>query len=234
MKSLRIHYFQHVPFEGLGYIQEWASKNNHQLAATKFYQNYSLPQMANFDWLVIMGGPMGVYDFEHYPLLKEEIELIQQAIITNKTVIGICLGAQLIASALGANVYQNTTKEIGWFPLAKTEVGQKNALLNELPEHFTSFHWHGDTFDLPNNSAHLLRTKACPNQAFLYNDKVLGLQFHFEATPQTLKEMAENCRHELTPDAYIQSEQEILSKSDFCKNSNEYLDRILTKLASAE
>ena len=102
--------------------------------------------------------------------------------------------------------------------------------MNELPDYLTSFHWHGDTFDLPKGSAHLLQTKACANQAFLYNDKVLGLQFHFEVTPQTLKEITANCRHELIQQYYIQSEQEILTNTDFCKKSNDYLDSILTKL----
>ena len=234
MKPIRIHYFQHVPFEGLGYIEEWAVNNNHQLSATKFYEDFTLPKITSFDWLVVMGGPMGVNDFVRFPWLKDEIELIKQAINKNKTVIGICLGSQLIASALGSKVYQNTNKEIGWFPLAKTEVGKNHALISELPNHFNSFHWHGDTFDLPHDSAHLLKTDICTNQAFLYNDKVLGLQFHFEVTAHTLKQMITNCRYELAQEAYIQSEQEILSRSDFCKKSNGYLDSILTKLASIE
>ncbi|MBZ9630446.1 type 1 glutamine amidotransferase [Salegentibacter sp. LM13S] len=230
MKPLRIQYFQHVPFEGLGYIEKWANKNNHQLFATKFYEDFTLPKITSFDWLIVMGGPMGVYDYEKFPWLNAEIEFIQQAIQADKTVIGICLGSQLVAAALGAKVYSNTIKEIGWFPLTKTKAGKQHRLLSELPDSFTSFHWHGDTFDLPNGSARLLHTKACSNQAFLYNDKILGLQFHFEVTPETLKEITTNCRHELIPQYYIQSEQEILTKTDFCKKSNDYLDSILTKL----
>ena len=211
-------------------LNKWASKNNHELFSTKFYGDFTLPKITSFDWLIVMGGPMGVYDYGKFPWLNTEIEFIQQAIQADKTVIGICLGSQLIAAALGAKVYSNTKKEIGWFPLFKTKAGKQHALLNELPDYLTSFHWHGDTFDLPKDSAHLLRTKACANQAFLYNDKVLGLQFHLEVTPQTLKEITVNCRHELIPQSYIQSEQEILTNTDFCKKSNDYLDSILTKL----
>lgn len=230
MRPLRIHYFQHVPFEGLGYIEQWAIKNNHQLFSTKFYEDFTLPKISSFDWLIVMGGPMGVYDYKQFPWLSTEVEFIQQAIQADKTVIGICLGAQLIAAALDVKVYSNTKKEIGWFPLTKTKAGKQHRLLNELPDCFTSFHWHGDTFDLPKGSVHLLETKACSNQAFLYKDKVLGLQFHFEVTPETLKEITANCRNELVKEYYIQSEQEILTKIDYCKKSNDYLDSILTKL----
>jgi GMP synthase-like glutamine amidotransferase len=231
MKQIRIHYFQHVPFEGLGFIGTWANQNKHQLTATKFYEDYQFPDLSELDWLIVMGGPMGVYDDKKFPWLATEKEFIQKAIQTDKTVIGICLGSQLIASALQAKVYPNTKKEIGWFPLTKTDAGQKHILLKEIPDLFTTFHWHGDTFDFPDGATHLLQTEICPNQAFLYNDKVLGLQFHLEVTPQTLTAMTDNCRHELIADDFIQTENEILNQADLCKYSNTYLSSILTKLA---
>lgn len=230
MKPLRIHYFQHVPFEGLGSIEKWAIKNNHYLTATKFFQDFALPKFSSFDWLIVMGGPMGVYNEQEFPRLKNEIDFIRQAIQANKTVVGICLGSQLIAAALGAKVYPNAKKEIGWFPITKTKTGQQHQFLQELPTNFTTFHWHGDTFDLPTDSKHLLQTEACLNQAFIYKDKVLGLQFHLEVTPQTLKEMIINCRQELIPSDYIKSEREILSKTVYCIHSNNYLESILNKL----
>ena len=231
MKQLRIHYFQHVSFEGLGYIESWAKQNKHLLTATKFYETDILPNLLDFDWLIVMGGPMGVYDNNKFPWLVNEKEFIKEAIEAGKTVVGICLGAQLIASALGTNVYPNTKKEIGWFPLTKTNEGQSHNLLNDLPDNFIAFHWHGDTFDLPEKAIHLLQTDICRNQAFLYKNNVLGLQFHLEITPLSLTSMTENCRHELVLDNYIQTEQEILKKIELCKIANNYLTCILNKLA---
>ncbi len=234
MKQLRIHYFQHIAFEDLGYIEAWARQNNHQLTATKFYEKHKLPDPSNIDWLIVMGGPMGVYDNDKFPWLINEIKFIQNVIQTDKTVIGICLGAQLIASALGAKVYPNIKKEIGWFPLTKTEAGRMHNLLKDLPDQFTTFHWHGDTFNLPNEAINLLQTDICPNQAFLYKKKVLGLQFHLEVMPQTLTSLTNNCESELIKDDFIQSSNEILSQTELCSYSNCYLTSILNKLTAAD
>lgn len=230
MKPLRIHYFQHVPFEGLGFIETWAKDNNHLLTATKFYEDETLPNVSDFDWLIVMGGPMGVYDVKEHPWLKTEIDFIAKAIQAGKTVVGICLGAQLIATALGAKVYANSAKEIGWFPVMKTRNGIHHSLLQNIPNKFISFHWHGDTFDLPTTAVHLLQTPICANQAFLYGDKVLGLQFHLEITPQMLAIMIENCKHKLVMGDYIQTEIEILQQAQYCTNANAYLADILTRL----
>ena len=234
MKQLRIHYFQHVAFEDLGYIEIWAKENNHLLTVTKFYENHQLPELAEIDWLIVLGGPMSVYENNKFPWLKDEIEFIQKAIQANKTVIGICLGAQIIASALGANVYPNIKKEIGWFPLNKTEAGQKQYLLKDLPDTFTTFHWHGDTFDLPKDAIHLLQSDICSNQAFLYKKNVLGLQFHLEAISQTINSMTKNCKHELVKDDYIQTIDEIVNQTEFFISSNKYLESILNKLSVEE
>ncbi|MGL4630590.1 MAG: type 1 glutamine amidotransferase [Leadbetterella sp.] len=228
MKQLRIHCFQHVAFEGLGYIETWANQCNHMVTSTKFFESYHFPELANLDWLIVMGGPMGVYETDQYPWLSQEKEFIKKAIDGRKIVIGICLGSQLIASALGAKVYPNTQKEIGWFPLSKTK--QKHNLTGSFPDTFTTLHWHGDTFDLPTNAVHLLQTDICPNQAFVYEDRVLGLQFHLEVTPKALKAMIENCRHELIPDEYIQTEEEIQDQREYFNQSNRLLERILDKL----
>lgn len=231
MKQLRIHIFQHAPFEGPGYIESWIKENNHHLTITKFYEPFKIPDHAGFDWLVVMGGPMGVYDDQKFPWLKDEKNFIQEAAQSGKTVIGICLGAQLIASALGAKVYPNKTKEIGWFPLEKTPAGRANNLLKDLPDRFVTFHWHGDTFDLPKGADHLVKTDNCSNQAFVYNEKVIGLQFHLEVTPQALRNMIENCRHELVKDDHIQTESDILGEKRLCTSSNAYLAGVLNKLA---
>ncbi|NJM93564.1 MAG: type 1 glutamine amidotransferase [Cytophagales bacterium] len=230
MKPLRLHYFQHVSFEGLGYIQTWASEHGHLVSATHFYEPHHLPSVEDLDWLIVMGGPMGVYDHERFPWLAAEKELIKKAIDANKTVVGICLGAQLIASALGARVYPARKKEIGWFPISQTQAANKLDGLAELPEQITVFHWHGDTFDLPQGAHHLFKTDNCPHQAFLWGRRVLALQFHLEATPQTLTEITKNCRHELVEEEYIQSERQILEQPELCATSNGYLSRIFDRL----
>ncbi|MCH8567552.1 MAG: type 1 glutamine amidotransferase [Balneolales bacterium] len=231
MKQFLIHYLQHVAFEGLGCIETWAKNNGHSLSSTKFFEEDTLPGLNDFDWLIIMGGPMGVYEENQYPWIKAEREFILKAIEARKTVIGICLGSQLIASALGAKVYPGKKKEIGWFSLTKTKEGKKNSLLSEIPEEFISFHWHGDSFELPDKAVNLLESEACINQSFLYGDKVLGLQFHLEVTPDALSLMTENGRHELIEDDFIQNENEILNQAHHCNASNEYLIAILSKLS---
>lgn len=231
MKQLRIHYLQHVDFEDLGFIKTWATKNNHTLSSTKFYNDATLPNIDDFDWLIIMGGPMNIHDENTHSWLKTEKEFIKKSIEAEKTVLGICLGCQLIASILGSNIYPNSKKEIGWLPLRKTIEGQNHQLLSNLPTEFISFHWHGDTFDLPKEATHLFETTVCSNQGFIYNEKVVGLQFHLETTENSLLAIVDNCRGELIPDTFIQSENEIIEKADFCKKTNQYLVHLLNNLA---
>ena len=231
MKKLRIHYLQHVDFEGLGHIETWTKENNHLLTATKFFEQYRLPDINDFDWLIILGGPMGINDEKTHSWLKAEKQFIKSAIAANKTVIGICLGAQLLAEALGSKIYAGKKKEIGWFPVSQTKQTINTELLKNVPETLTVLHWHGDNFDLPAGAKHLMQTDICPNQAFLYGDKILGFQFHLEATPVTLKEMVENCRHELIPNEFVQSEKEILNGESFCSQTNYHLSEILNYLA---
>jgi len=230
MKKISIHTFMHVPFEGLGCIELWISKNNHAASCTRFYENYKLPNIDNIDWLFVMGGPMGVYDEAVYPWLAEEKTFIRQVIEKNKTVIGICLGSQLIAEVLGAKVYPNKQKEIGWFDLQLTDAGKNEKLLSNFEDKFPVFHWHGDTYDLPVGSIRLFSSKVCQNQAFLYNDNVLGLQFHFEATAETLKEMVTNGTSELIENETIQSAEKILAQINYTEPNNIKMFSILDYL----
>jgi GMP synthase-like glutamine amidotransferase len=186
-----------------------------------------------FDWLVVMGGPMGVYDELQYPWLAAEKNFIRKSIDAGKAMIGICLGAQLIAEILGAKVFKNQYKEIGWFPVELTPAAAGSKVFNFLPDRFVAFHWHGDTFTLPKGAAHLARSKGCENQAFLYKDRVLGLQFHLESTPQSVKDLAENCENEVAPDEYIQSIEDILSASPAqYQRINEAMFGILDRLSA--
>jgi len=230
MKKLSIHTFMHVPFEGLGCMEQWISKNNHVVSYTRFYENYKLPDIDDIDWLIVMGGPMGVYDEAVYPWLAEEKTFIRQAIEKGKTVIGICLGSQLIAEVLGAKVYPNKQKEIGWFDLQLTDAGKNEKLLSNFEDKFPVFHWHGDTYDLPVGSIRLFSSKVCQNQAFLYKDNVLGLQFHFEATSETLKEMVTNGASELIENETIQSVEKILAQTNYTELNNMKMFSILDYL----
>ncbi len=230
MKKLSIHAFFHVPFEGLGCIEQWINIKGHSLSSTHFYSKYELPNLNSIDWLIVMGGPMGIYDEEQYPWLSEEKRYIKEAIEKGKTVIGICLGSQLIANVLGANVFPNKQKEIGWYDINVTENTKKIGAFKDFENRFPVFHWHGDTFDLPEKSIHLFYSKVCVNQGFIYNDKVLGLQFHFEVTENSLLEMLENGALELIEDETIQSAKQIIEQKNLIKSNNEKIFQLLNYL----
>ena len=220
-----------MPFEGLGAIEKWAGKMGHTLSSTRLFAGDPLPQNDQFGMLVVMGGPMGIYDEQEYPWLIAEKSFIRATIEAGRPVLGICLGAQLIADVLGARVSANTQKEIGWFPVTSTDA-VPDGLTGILPEKQTVFHWHGDTFDLPADAIHLYSSNACRNQAFLFKDRVLGLQFHLETTLESAMSLMQNCRNELVPGPWIQSEQEILEGIKKFAGINETMDSILEYLTS--
>ena len=139
MKRLRIHYLQHVTYEGLGSIEEWISSSGHSLTVTRFFESTDLPEMSDFDWLIIMGGGMGVNDDKLYPWLAEEKKFIRQSIDAGKTVLGICLGSQLVSTALGAKVYPNKEKEIGWFDIDFTPFALSGKLFSGYGNKLKSF-----------------------------------------------------------------------------------------------
>ncbi len=208
MKSLRVHCIQHVPFEGMGYIKDWVLDNGHTLSHTAVYNNDPWPDTADFDMLVVMGGPMGVHDDDNYEWLVAEKKIIARAVFEQKLLLGICLGAQLMAHVMGANVYPGKNKEIGWFPLELTATGSHSPLdAYDLPV----FHWHGDTFEIPENAICLAQSPGCKNQAFL-KDTILGLQFHPEIKEGMVAEMIGHCGHELAEKSeFVQSEEKLLN-----------------------
>lgn len=228
---MKIHYFQHVPFEGLGCLETFFKKPGNSITATKFFEDYKLPFIDICDVLVVMGGPMGVSDEHKFPWLKSEKEFIKKAIDKGKKVIGICLGAQLIAEVLGARVYANSVKEIGWYPVSITEDGKNSILFSDFPE-TPVFHWHGDTFDLPVGAKNLLKSEGCKNQAFLYNNQVLALQFHLEMREHDIEGLIDNCKKEITKGEFIQTEEQIRQK-DFIQKNNEILHQLLTRFLNA-
>jgi GMP synthase-like glutamine amidotransferase len=226
---MKLHYLQHVPFEGLGYIETWAKENSITVSYTKMFNNKKLPQQNEFDFLVVMGGPMSVNNEDIYGWLKDEKEFVLETIQNNKPVLGICLGAQMIAKALGAKVYPNAEKEIGWFTV-KNITG--SALSGLLPREYEIFQWHGDTFDLPDGAVHLAESPVCVNQAFVYGNKVIGLQFHLESTSDTIDKLITNCADELIDAPYIQSAEEMKSGIEKTYSTNKLMKIILDYLVS--
>lgn len=226
---MRIHSFQHVPFEGLGIIQQWAESSGHTITVTEFFHSDKLPKIEEIDWLIVMGGPMGVYDEKMNPWLREEKQFITHAIQQQRKVLGICLGAQLVASALGANVYSNSQKEIGWYLVQLTSDGKRSKFFYNFPGRFTAFHWHGDTFDLPKGAQWLAKSEACKYQAFSLGNNVLGLQFHLEVAQEHVELLIQNCGRELQKGPFIQT-ADSMRKAEYYyveihKCMNQILDR---------
>lgn len=228
---IRVHYLQHVPFEGLGYIEDWITKNNYRLSETRLYDNPNFPALESFDMLVIMGGPMGTYEEGKYSWLKDEKAFVRKAIDAGKIVVGVCLGSQIIASVLGAAVYPNKEKEIGWLPITFTDDFARNLFESE-GEASTVFQWHGDTFDLPKGARLLASSEACVNQAFLYKEKVLGIQFHLEVTQESFTDMLDNGLDELKEGKYIQSETFIRTNTQHIPLTNRMIETALNKLTA--
>ncbi|OFV93726.1 MAG: hypothetical protein A3F68_11425 [Acidobacteria bacterium RIFCSPLOWO2_12_FULL_54_10] len=153
--------------------------------------------LENYAGLIIMGGPMGVYEADRYPFLMDEQCLVQNAVQNNRPVLGICLGSQIIASALGARVYPGHEKEIGWY---QVEVTENEEMTVGLPSNFMAFHWHGDTFDLPQGAVRLFRSQRYENQGFCWRANALAIQFHFEVSPEMIDDwlLNEGCCTEIS------------------------------------
>lgn len=163
-----------------------------------------IPGAHEYDWLIILGGPMGTYDEERFPWLVEEKRAIERALSRRTPVLGICLGAQLLADTLGAKVYPQEHKEIGWHPIELTQAGRQSPWFGGV-DHTIPFHWHSDTFDIPSGTTHLASSVACENQAFSHGDRVLGLQFHIESTPESIELLLQNSPGDLSPGGFVQN-----------------------------
>lgn len=176
---------QHVPFEGPGLIAEIAARRGIELRICHPYRGEPLPSVEELDGLVVMGGPMGVGDTAEHPHLAHETELIAAMVHAGRPVLGVCLGAQLIAHALGAEVYRGAQAEIGFGSVSLTEAGREDPVLGSFgAEVLPVMHWHQDTFDLPDNALWLARSELYAHQAFRLGDRAYGLQFHLEVDRQ--------------------------------------------------
>jgi GMP synthase-like glutamine amidotransferase len=200
---MRVHVLQHVPFEGLGSIEAWLTDRQASVTFTRLYEpEASFPPLGEIDLVIALGGPMSVNDEAQLPWLRAEKRFVAEAIASGKAMLGICLGAQLMANALGAPVYPGPDKEIGWFAV-RAEPAVPGAF--EFPSNVDVFHWHGETFDLPPGAIHLAHSDACRHQAFQIGPRAIGLQFHLETTPDSARAIVAHCGDELVARPYVQT-----------------------------
>ena len=205
----RLLVFQHVAAEPLGTLDPLIRRRGHRIRFKNFERHPDAQlNVDRYRGLIVLGGPMNVEEHPQRPHLANEMRAIEKMLEQGKPVLGICLGAQLLAGALGARVAPLREKEIGWFPIAGAP--HSNAAAFRFPATAAAFHWHGETFALPSGAVHLARSRACENQAFQVG-RAIGLQFHLETTPATARALVENARAELVPGPFVQTEAEILA-----------------------
>ncbi|MBT8440888.1 MAG: gamma-glutamyl-gamma-aminobutyrate hydrolase family protein [Gammaproteobacteria bacterium] len=177
----RLLVFQHVPHEILGNLDPLLRDARFRIRYVNFGREPDAqPDVSKYNGLIVLGGPMNCDEADRYPHLSTETAAIQQAIRDGIPVLGICLGAQLIARALGARVHSNPVQEIGWYELNPTDEGHKDPLCGKFAESQQIFQWHGDTFEIPHGAVHLATSPDCANQAFRFKHNVYGFQFHLE------------------------------------------------------
>lgn len=220
---------QHVSFEPPALIGDWLVENNLQHRLVKIYNHEPLPDHHQIDGLIVMGGPMNVYEENQYSWLKAEKDLVLKMIESGKKVLGVCLGSQLVSSALGFKVKRNSALEIGWFSVKIDSSALPTKYSSIFPDDFTSFHWHGDTFEIPDGAIHFASSEGCTNQGYLLNDNVMALQFHMEMTEKSVEELFENCAEDLL------SESVFVQSAETIRNGVKYIDgnkRALFKLLS--
>ena len=212
--GMRIHSLEHAPFEGPGRIAAWAAERGHTLSRTALH--------------VIMGGPMSIHDHRDHPWLPVEKNFLKTVIGARKPVIGICLGAQLLADVLGGKVFQNPVKEIGWFPVRMLD---RSAPFAAFPQQVTVMHWHGDTFTIPEGARRVAESDACANQAFVFGDRVVGLQFHIELEKVGVEDLAAASLDEAGAAPFIQSCEQLIAPPPESETAVALLFALLDELA---
>lgn len=193
---MRVQVIQHVPFEGPGLIGDWATECGHSIAISQAIAE-EYPPVDEVDFLVVMGGPMDADDEDASPWLVPEKRFIAEAISAGRLVLGVCLGAQIVAEVLGGRIVRADEREIGWYPVALTSDGGREPLFARWPDEVVVGHWHGDTFELPLGMEPALFSVATRNQAFVFDNRVVGLQFHLEWDDEALELLLDACSEDL-------------------------------------
>ncbi len=209
----RVLALEHVPFEGPGAIADWIARRGHALDRVSLFRGEAVPPPSAVDALVVMGGPMGADDEDRFPFLHEEKRLLRACVDGGRPVLGVCLGAQLLARALGAPVRAQGHREIGWFPLRWDAAARGVPGFAHVPDEAIVFHWHGDTFAIPAGTLRLASSDACANQGYATADgRVVGLQFHLETRDADVRGLVDNGRDEIAAGGrFVQTEAEILA-----------------------
>ncbi|MDO8431207.1 MAG: type 1 glutamine amidotransferase [Candidatus Binatus sp.] len=229
----KIYVLQHHAVENLGSIADALEGAALAWQYVRVHDGQPIPaEMKGAGGLIVMGGPMGVYQTDRYPFLREEMALIEDAIEHNRPVLGVCLGAQIVAAALGAKVDRNPRgKEIGWHPIRLEPAARDDRLMRGLPETLTPFHWHGDIFDLPAGAVSLASSDKTPCQAFRYGDKTYALQFHFEVTDASVRAMADAFAKDLQREKIAAAEM-IADSDRYAAPLEQIADTVFSRWAS--
>ncbi len=231
---MRLQCLTHVPFEGIGVIGDWAGSHGFACGITKVFAGENLPACEEFDLLVVMGGPMSVHDERDQPWLLAEKKLIDSAISQGKRLLGVCLGAQLIADVMGAPVAKNPHREIGWFPVRTVELTPAPSLFRSFPKVFDVLHWHGETFGIPAGARRIHGSDACENQSFEFDGRIVGLQYHLEMRRVDAEALAANCGEETAAGGpFVQSASSILGGESRFRNANSMMTMLLDKMVDA-
>ena len=231
---MHIHYFQHDHFEDLGFIGDWAASHHFTTSCTRLDQDPVFPAHETYDWLVVLGGKMGVDDAAVFPWINEELNFIRQSVQMGKVVIGICLGSQMIAAALGARVYKNTEPEMGFYPVLFNANAKADSVFRHFPDALTVMHMHFDTFELPEGAISMAGSEITACQALKKKKNVFALQFHFEVSVANAPVFIKEITPEIVPGRLVQQPEEMLSHIACCELNNsvfaEVLDSILQEI----
>lgn len=227
---MRIRAIQNVPFEDPAGIGLWARKRGHELAVTQAYAGQPLPEPGDFDLLVLLGGDMSVHDERQFPWLRTLKDCLGRAVAAGRSVLGVCLGAQLLCEILGGRVTANAHKEIGWHRVSLTPWGGQSRAFAGFPREFTAFHWHGETFSIPRGAAWLAQSQACAHQAFAVEAKLVGLQFHLETTPESMERLMAGAASDITPGPFVQDPGDMRAGLGNLKAAGELMDKLLDNM----
>lgn len=222
--------FQHDPFADLGFFGEVLQKQRHDYRVIRmFHGEMPADNWDQVDALIVLGGPMNVDEEDEFPFLRWEKRIIRAAIDESVPILGVCLGAQLIAATIGAPVFHGAVKEIGWSPISITPHGQVDSLLGYLPENATVFQWHGDGFDLPNGAVRLASSVNYENQAFRFGKNIYALQFHLEVTPRMIDRWIDVRSKDLAQAPYVSPEKIRADTQSYAATLKYYGERFLTE-----
>lgn len=222
-----IDVLQHVSFEGLAAIERWGEEQGHTFRVHRLYEDNRIPDSNQIDLLIVLGGPMSANDANPSWIEAERL-LIKELILRNKPMLGICLGAQQIAKTLGSSIFKGEFKEVGWHG-----VNSVSERFDFIPESMTVFHWHGEQFELPKGAQRLFSNDVCENQGFIYDNRIIGLQFHLESTETSVATLLKNDKEYLDESPYVQTE-EYIKTYPIPANNKKVLDAILNFLTTSK